>query len=1137
MAIKQLFTLDFQIHSDTIFSSSGIGTTLELTLFGHFHVARIAGAEKLHRRMRAQTLIAHLILSGDTQLKKNIATELWPESLTSQARTNLRRELHLINTEVPAIAAQIESTSSTLFWIPAEEITVDVIVFNKTLEAFKKSTDLDERTQLCHSILKLYVGPLMNGISEDWIKPIRKRYIEHTNQITMYLVEQYVQSNELDEAVILLRQLLEADALNEAAVHKFIDILIRQNRASDAVKEFENYSELLKRELNIHPNQILYHSIKNINKKEITTNEPAEHQSHDILNHVSDYNSNSSDHIAQIHSVFKGRDEELDWLVKTVNESDNLFAELVLVSGEAGIGKTRLLEEFFLLQTEHGIKKTISQCSNTDSQIPFSTVADLLRDPEVSYYLDSLEQHFQEELIRVFPDCFSSKHISGIPGSTKPVEFRGFSVLFNALCKLLVASSENRVFCIEDLQWCDKDSLSLVEHLFENNFGRVCIVATLRVEDINVSTNINAYLNRLDCRDQLKNITLNPLTESQSQELFNQLVSNNDSSIVNGYSLKNIYSKSEGNPLYLTELARYVNSGKSINELMDHNYIPKIIYSILIQRFSSLSTNAITIAKVAAFSGHNSYCEILRLASGLDNESAVIAFEELSDRFIMRDTENGKLEFNHERIREALRLNTSQSRTRFIHNRIALAYEKLYKVIPADVAGLIADHYRLAGLTEDALRWYEQAIYIAEDRLAYHECLSLCQKASIHLDELPNKAEMAELRATVLLRQARISSMMFGFAAKSVKNLCNEVEKIRPHLKQPEILLSMLNQLRKLASFSGESESALTFARQTVTEAERYAEPVELIEAYRSLGFSEYQNGHLRQAYKALRRAVNVGCKHIKTGKMDKNKVSGSFLIARYMEAHVGYSTGRFRASRTAAKHADSLSHSHLTPGEKMFINLAQTVLLYWMRDKTSISKLAKLFDSISKEANLPKAEVFSLAFGGWAESSPERGVTKIQLAIDKYSFLSEHHFLPFWRLFIAERQLDMKEGTNALKSIRQGLSEVELHSARFLLPEFLRFEGLALRSLKTNSDDVLASFDQGLQISQMQGQRLCELRILVDIVKYIGIAGHEESITGKNIQAKNNAVKQLSFIVEKFEQAGASVELLEARDILKQLD
>ncbi|MEZ4681263.1 MAG: BTAD domain-containing putative transcriptional regulator [Caldilineaceae bacterium] len=168
-------------------------------------------------RPRGKSLLAYLLLHHATpQDRAHLAYTFWPETSDSQARTNLRRELHQLRHSSPLFAALIQSDGQSVQWQMPAAGTLDVAEFTRLLAAAGQATDPATRIESYRAASELYQGDLLPGLYDEWLLPIREElrqaYIRALETLTALLVNE----RDYTAAVTLTQHLLHYDPLYEA---------------------------------------------------------------------------------------------------------------------------------------------------------------------------------------------------------------------------------------------------------------------------------------------------------------------------------------------------------------------------------------------------------------------------------------------------------------------------------------------------------------------------------------------------------------------------------------------------------------------------------------------------------------------------------------------------------------------------------------------------------------------------------------------------------------------------------------------------------------------------------------------------------------------------------------------------------
>ena len=296
--------------------------------------------------------------------------------------------------------------------------------------------------------------------------------------------------------------------------------------------------------------------------------------------------------------------------------------QVVVLSGVAGIGKTRLVEELLQWAARQGISRASTRCYAAEGALAYSPVTTWLR----ANPLVLLEDVWLAEVARLLPEIFTQR--PDLPRPIALTEAWQRQRLFEALSRAILGLNQPILLTIDDLQWCDRDTLEWLHFLLRfDRRVRLLIVGTYRPEEIDHTHPLVSSLQALRLDETVTEIDLSPLDEGATQSL---------ASLVAGMEIGDttaqiLYQETEGNPLFVVETVR---AGLPVHELRlnidsaqrldssslgDINLPPKV-KSVIERRLAQISTSALELAELAATIGREFSVRLLTEASGCDGE-------------------------------------------------------------------------------------------------------------------------------------------------------------------------------------------------------------------------------------------------------------------------------------------------------------------------------------------------------------------------------------------------------------------------------------------------------------------------------------------------------------------------------------
>ncbi|TYB99127.1 MAG: AAA family ATPase [Kosmotoga sp.] len=518
---------------------------------------------------------------------------------------------------------------------------------------------------------------------------------------------------------------------------------------------------------NIYKNLKDSHQIKKISAqylKGISKKVPI----YNLISRRKDFNKNF------FKNKFIGRKKQIRKLIETADPlKENKFGGIVYIEGTAGIGKTRLTYEFrkklgnnikwLYLPSNEIIRKSFnpfksflrsyfnqnennSQKQNrTNFEEKINNLKQKIEEPEIKNELER-SKSFLAALINIHKE-------NSLYYKLKP-EGRYKNTLY-ALKNLILAESliHPVILYFEDSQWMDNDSISAIEHITRDvkNYPFLIISECRFKEDGE------------KFRFRLNNINKTVITlQKLSRERTANIVENILGSDISKEILSLIWKKSEGNPFYAEQIAKYLKENNLINKNKKNDnvaiQIPDKINTVIISRLDKLTEELKQIIQTASVLGREFYVNIL--SRMLKNENISKKIKEIEKRNIWSAINEIKYIFKHALIRETAYNMQLKERLRKIHKLAANTIESIYKKNPAKVYGDLGYHYEKAEEYEKAAKYIELEGNHAKDN--YQN-----QKALNNYDKLLNNYNLSNNKRTEIMFKKGIILRFIGKVDKA----------------------------------------------------------------------------------------------------------------------------------------------------------------------------------------------------------------------------------------------------------------------------------------------------------------------------------------------------------------------------------
>jgi len=401
-----------------------------------------------------------------------------------------------------------------------------------------------------------------------------------------------------------------------------------------------------------------------------------------------------------------GRSIELEALRAFLVRPGGLF----LISGEAGIGKSRLAHEARSLAEARGFRVLEGRCFEADHALPFAPALDILGGLVESYGAEEvahLAGAAAPDLARLLPELAAVAAVAAVDGVDVEVAkrrlFDGFARLVNTL-----AHGDPLLLIIEDIHWADLSSLDLLLHL-ARRAEREPLFLLLTYRSDETDGDLQHFLATLDRRRLATEIHLDRLDTGQVAAMVQAICGVVDP--VPAALLHTIYALTEGNPFFIEEVLTALSAdqrlispeGEWTRGDLHHPRIPRSIHDAVRRRLDPLSTQARNILTLAAVMGRRFDFDLLRTLSGLDDMELFDLVKELIAAQLVVEDAGDHFAFRHALTREAINAGLLDRERRLLHRRIADALVQLHGVSLEIWLDDLSAHYFAAGAWTQAL--------------------------------------------------------------------------------------------------------------------------------------------------------------------------------------------------------------------------------------------------------------------------------------------------------------------------------------------------------------------------------------------------------------------------------------------------
>lgn len=676
---------------------------LRLHLLGSLRLFEDTRPLKFSAPPKTLPLLAYLLLHSDLPVKREtLAFTLWPDETEANARANVRRHLHHLGRALPPTCngtPWLLLDTETARWNPEADCWLDVVEFKHR----------SARPESLAEAVGLYKGDLLEDVYDDWLfyprEELRTLYLSNLNQLILRC------RGELDNvrALEYASRLLTEDPLREDAIRQLMALRYEIGDRAGALSEYEQFARRLRRELAVDPmpeTVALYENI--VRKVRLPAEVPA------AL--VPDVTHPATP--ARMAMPFVGRQVELEQLRAAWSRAARHHGGMVLVGGEAGIGKTRLASELALIV--EGLGGRVLWGAATAESMAYQAIIEALRSALPLIAALEIEPLWLAAVASLVPDLRARKPnlppLSGLDPERERVR------LFESLARAVEGLAQPRplLLLLEDLQWAGLATLEWLEFLA----GRlahlpVLVMGTYREEEAVGEHPLHTMRRRLQRANLVSHVALGRLDAPSVRKIAQGLAPELE---------ERLYTASEGHPLFIHEMIRdWIEAGKAVPAVS----APASLEAMLAARLARLSATAINVCQVAAVAGASFDVDLVREVAGWSEAQTLDAFDELLDHQLIREAAGRSrfdYAFTHHMIQSAVYNTIPEDGRVRRHRRVAHVIEQLSPTRGDDLAGALARHWDRGGEPVRAAQYYLRAAQHARTVYADMEALAFVQR-------------------------------------------------------------------------------------------------------------------------------------------------------------------------------------------------------------------------------------------------------------------------------------------------------------------------------------------------------------------------------------------------------------------------
>lgn len=1073
---------------------------LEIHLLGAPQV-RCGGLDGArHMPVKAQALLYYLAATGQTHTRAALAHILWSEHGDAEARSNLRKGIQELREHFGAYLAidyhSVGFVSSQIYWVDAAEFGAGAS------EPCAADPDRFE------AALALYRADFLDGFHvrdapeyEDWLLGERARLRELAVQGLLGLAEYRAAEGDLAQAIATMRRLLELEPWREDAHRQLMIWLAQSGQRNTALLQYEVCRRVLADELGVEPEKATRELHCQLLRPEPAA-PPARRQ------------------LTDVEYVLVGRQVEREALERAWATTIQSGAQMVLIAGEAGIGKTRLAEELLVHVQRQGHATARARAYALEGRLAYAPLAEWLRSAPLQGRLAKLDRVWLREVSRVVPELLSQ--FPDLPAPEPLTERWQQKRLLEALRHAFKCEPGPQLLLLDDLQWCDAETLACIQYLCEtapdSRLERLLIVGTVRSDEVLEDHPLHQMRRALVQAGKLSVLDLAPLSAEDTTVLGSQV----NKRALADQTAAYLYQTTAGNPLFIVETMR---AKQQVLADPDAKLPPKI-HAVIDARLAQLSPAAYALAQVAAVIGRAFTLPLLVAASGEDEEVAVHGLDELWRRRIIQAQGEARYDFTHDRIRDVAYAAGSPVKRAHYHRRVAQALERLHAGDLNPVAGELGMHYQHAGAWAEALACFRLAAGVARRLYAHGEEVDYLQKAIASVQLLPGDsttaAEEIELWLDLGSAQSRVhdwGNELVAAAWQKADALAAERGLLRYRSRAMEMLAPVLGTRGQWHQARALDELALSFVHKIGDK--------ELIDRKTAkLGVTIFHFGDFTQALALLERQLAVaGSPEALARAWLDDRISSTMYINMAQSIWLlGF------PDQALAYGSALLSVCHRQANFSMrCAGLGLVGMFYsFLRDASTVQVVGEGLAAFCSDNDYPWYAMTGHLLRGWAiaqQGNAKEGLPLVRMGVDEERRRNIRDFEPHYRSLLAETLALAGSWEEALDEVTDVLVYAEECGNCFWNAHLFKLKGDFMQALSYSTQEVEACYQQAINMARRQGAKTLELRATTNLARLW--QGQERLVEARQALAE---------VYSCFTEGFGTADLLDAKALLEKL-
>jgi predicted ATPase len=657
-----------------------------------------------------------------------------------------------------------------------------------------------------------------------------------------------------------------------------------------------------------------------------------------------------------------------------------------------------------------------------------------------------------------------------------------------SIVAILLGLAEHQpvLFIVEDLHWTDPSTQELLNLVLDQTpTASMLVVLTCRPY----------FQPAWHHRSYLTEITVNRLSHAQVEQIVDRMT---DGKTIPQEVLQQIITKTDGVPLFVEELTKSLLESGQLKALDGHYeltgslstfVIPTTLQDSLMARLDRLVT-AKGIAQYAAVIGRQFAYDLLSTVSQLDAATLQRELGRLIEAEIVYQRglpPQASYLFKHALIQDAAYQSLLKSTRQQYHQRIAQVLESEFSETTEAEPELLAHHYTEAGLTEQAVHYWQQAGQSAIQRSAHVEAIAHLRQGLELLKTLPETSERTQREVDMHIALGTSLIATKGPAASEVEQTYLHAQHLCEHLEAPHQLFSVLHGLHSYYNVRAEYQTAHALGEQLLALAQQVQDSAMLVAAHRALGNTLLLIGAVATAQTHLAQGIALYD--------SKQHRAYAFLygedigvvchnLTAWTLWYLGYPDQGLARSHEAVTLAQQIAH----PFSLGFALFFAAMLHLFRREVRLTQERAAALISLAQEQGFQYWVAGGSIYHGSAlvhQGQSQEGIAQIEQGLTAWRATGAEINQSYYLALLAEAYGTMAQPEVGLTVLAEALVHVEHTGERYYEAEIHRLQGeLLLQGSSENSTEAETCFQQAMAIARTQQAKSFELRATTSLAR-----------------------------------------------------